>query len=106
MQRTAGLSKNTSATAAASPGACVTTFTVPSGNPASCRISAWSRPAEIGASSEGLSTTVFPNAIGSAIVRQARLNAPFQGVNPATTPSGLRVAIANRPGTSLRRTSP
>ena len=106
MQRTSGRSKNTSATSPASPGACVTTFSTPGGKPASSRISACSRPAEIGACSEGFRTTVLPNAIGRIAVRQARLNAPFHGVKPATTPRGLRTAIATRPGVSLGRTSP
>lgn len=106
MLRTAGLSKNTSATAPASPGACVTTLIVPARKPASSRISAISSPADIGASSDGLRTTVLPNTIGNTTVRHARLNAPFQGVKPATTPSGLRTAMANRPGVLLGSTSP
>ena len=95
-----------SATCAASPGAWVTTLITPGGKPASSRISAWSRPADMGASSDGLITTVLPKARGRMIVRQARLKAPFQGVKPATTPRGLRVTMAKRPGTSLRITSP
>ena len=69
-------------------------------------ISAISTPAHKGASSEGFSTTVLPKAIGNTAVRSARLNALFHGVNPATTPIGLRTAIAKRPGVSLGNTSP
>ena len=106
MLRTWGLSKKASATAAASPGACVTTLMLPGGKPASSMISATSSPAESGASSDGLSTTVLPNTMGSSTVRHARVKAPFQGEKPATTPSGLRTASARRPGTSLGITSP
>ena len=72
MTRTAGLSKKTSAIAAAPSGALVTTLKVPGGKPASARISACTSPDEMGASSDGLMTVVLPNAIGSRNVRQAR----------------------------------
>ncbi len=84
----------------------MTTLTTPGGNPASAMISATSRPAVTGASSDGLSTTVLPNATGLTTVLQARTCAPFQGEIPATTPSGLRSASANVPGMSERMTSP
>jgi hypothetical protein len=106
MQRTSGRSKNSSAIAAASPGAWVTTFTTPAGKPASARISGSSSPADTGASSDGFSTIVLPNATGFTTVRQARTCAPFHGVMPATTPSGLRSAIAKVPGWSDRMISP
>ena len=48
-------------------------------------------------------TTVLPKAIGRMMVRHARLKAPFHGVKPATTPRGLRMAMAKRPGVSLGR---
>ncbi len=69
-------------------------------------ISATSRPAVIGASSDGLSTTVLPNASGLTTVRQASTWAPFHGEMPATTPSGRRSASANVPGMSDLITSP
>ena len=84
----------------------MTTLTTPGGNPASSMISAISSPADTGASSDGLSTTVLPKASGLTTVRQASTCAPFHGEIPATTPSGRRSAIANVPGVSERMTSP
>ena len=98
MQRTSGRSKNSSAIGTASPGAWVTTLITPSGKPASDMISGMSRPAETGASSDGLRTTVLPKATGLTTVRQGEM--------PATTPSGRRRASANVPGRSDRMTSP
>jgi hypothetical protein len=71
MHRTSGRSKNSSAIGTAWPGAWVMTLMVPSGNPASAMMSATSSPADIGASSDGLRTTVLPNASGFTTVRQA-----------------------------------
>src|ERR1700691_139204 len=106
MQRTSGRSKNSSAIGTAAPGACVTTLITPGGNPASSMISPISSPADTGASSDGFSTTVLPNASGLTTVRQASTCARFQGEIPATTPSGRRSAIANVPGESDLITSP
>ena len=106
MQRTSGRSKNSSAIGTASPGAWVTTLSTPAGKPASSSTSAANRPAEIGASSDGFSTTVLPKASGLTIVRQASTWAPFQGEMPATTPIGRRRARANVSGMSERMTSP
>src|SRR5437868_2509873 len=47
-------------------------------------------PAEIGANSDGFTTTVFPAATGDMTARQDRTLAPFHGVKLATTPSGRR----------------
>src|ERR1039458_1543569 len=106
MHRTSGRSKNSSAIGTASPGACVITLTTPAGNPASAIESDTSSPADTGDSSDGLSTTVLPNATGLTTVRQASTCAPFHGEMPATTPSGLRNARANGPGGAERGTSP
>ena len=93
MHRTSSLAKNSSAIAAAAPGACGTTLITPGGNPASSAISATMSPAEIGANSDGLTTTVQPAASGFSTARQERMFAPFQGVKLATTPSGRRTPI-------------
>src|SRR5260370_27492944 len=69
MHRTSGLAKNSSAIAAAAPGACGTTLITPAGKPASSAISATTSPAEIGANSEGLTTTVQPAASGFSTAR-------------------------------------
>ncbi|GAA3310813.1 hypothetical protein GCM10020295_78880 [Streptomyces cinereospinus] len=105
-QRTARFSYSSSAISAAPPGAWVTTFTVPGGKPASCRTSPISSPAVTGASSEGLTTTVLPAASGATTARHARTCAPFHGVKLATTPSGLRSAVAKVCGKSVRSISP
>src|SRR6266436_9011175 len=78
----------------------------PAGNPASSATSASMIPAEIGATSEGLTTTVFPAATGDMTARQDRTLAPFHGVKLATTPSGRRTPIEWDPGAFVSRTSP
>src|SRR5882757_2462634 len=90
MHRTSSLAKNSSAIGPAAPGACGTTLTTPGGKPASSAISATIRPAEIGAYSEGFTTTVQPAASGLSTARQDRMLAPFHGVKLATTPNGRR----------------
>src|SRR5580765_2929913 len=78
----------------------------PAGNPASSATSASMTPAEIGANSDGLTTTVFPAATGEMTARQDKTLAPFHGVKLATTPSGRRTPIECVPGKLLARTSP
>ena len=97
MTRTAGCSANSSAIGPASPGACVTMFSTPSGSPASEKISAQMRPPTYGESSDGFSTTVFPSASGAAIERADRICAAFHGAIAATTPTGRRSPIENAP---------
>lgn len=63
-------------------------------------------PTEMGASSDGFKITVLPHASGGATVRQARLNAPFHGENPATTPRGWRWTTAVVLGASTGSDSP
>lgn len=67
----------------------VTTFTTPSGTPAS-----WSRRAMYralsGVSSAGLCTTVFPAARAGASFELERISGKLKGVIAATTPSGPR----------------
>src|SRR4029077_4157344 len=70
----------------------------PGGNPASSATSASMIPAETGANSDGLTTTVFPAATGEMTGRQERTLAPFHGVKLATTPSGRRTPIEWDPG--------
>src|SRR5438445_5916548 len=78
----------------------------PGGNPASSATSATITPAEIGANSDGLTTTVFPAATGDMTARHERTLAPFHGVKLATTPSGRRTPIEWDPGALVSRTSP
>src|SRR5258706_8267262 len=92
--------------ATAAPGACVTTLMTPVGKPASSATSASIIPAETGANSEGLTTTVLPAATGDMTARQERTLAPFHGVKLATTPSGRRTPIEWDPGAFVSRTSP
>ena len=63
----------------------VTTFSTPSGNPASAARRARSR-VEVEVSSDGFATTAFPTASAGASARQAWLSGRFQGVMTATTP--------------------
>src|ERR1700761_8414888 len=63
-------------------------------------------PAETGANSDGLTTTVFPAATGDMTARQESTLAPFHGVKLATTPSGRRTPIECDPGELVSRTSP
>src|SRR6478672_3078618 len=78
----------------------------PAGKPASSATSASIIPAETGANSEGLTTTVFPAATGDITARQDRTLAPFHGVKLATTPSGRRTPTEWDPGALVSRTSP
>ena len=59
-----------------------------------------------GHSSLPLSTTVLPQASGTAIARTPRITGAFHGAMPSTTPAGWRSAIAMLPGTSDGITSP
>src|SRR5260370_1781407 len=63
-------------------------------------------PAEIGANSDGLTTTVFPAATGDMTAGQDRTLAPLHGVKLATTPSGRRTTIECVPGKLVSSTSP
>ena len=67
------------------PPAPVTMFTTPAGSPASSRISP-SSTGVIGASEEGLATTVLPVAMAGQMQRVARCRGKFHGVTQATTP--------------------
>ena len=100
IRRTAGFSTSSSPIGPASPGACVTMFSTPAGRPASLKISPQIRPPTIGDSSDGFSTTVLPSASGAAIERADRISAAFHGAIAPTTPTGLRMPIANVPGWS------
>src|SRR6201999_3778153 len=85
---------------------CVTTLITPAGNPASSATSASIIPAETGANSDGLTTTVFPAATGDMTARHESTLAPFHGVKLATTPNGRRTPIECEPGALVSRTSP
>src|ERR1700690_505725 len=106
MTRTSGLSKKTSAISPAAPGAWVTTLITPLGKPASSAICARMTPAEIGASSDGFTTTVLPAATGEMIARHDKTLAPFHGVKQATTPNGRRTPMEWLAGTLGFQTSP
>ena len=81
------------------------TLSTPGGRPASRRHSAISRcvPGQI---SEAFSTTVLPQASGSAMARTPRMTGAFHGAMLSTTPAGWRTAIAMQPGLSEGMTSP
>ena len=72
-------------------------FSTPAGSPASAKISPQSRPPVNGDHSDGFSTTLLPSASGAAIDRAERISAAFHGASAATTPTGLRIPIANVP---------
>ena len=97
MRRTAGFSTSSSPIGAASPGACVTTFSTPAGSPASAKTSAHRSPPTCGDHSDGFNTTVLPRARGAAIDRAERISAAFHGAIAPTTPTGRRTPIANAP---------
>jgi hypothetical protein len=88
IRRTAGFSVNSSPIGAASPGACVTMFSTPSGSPASAKISPQIRPPTTGDHSDGFRTTVLPSASGAAMERAERISAAFHGAIAPTTPTG------------------
>ena len=104
-RRTAGWPISISIRAGASSGALVMTLRTPGGRPASRRHSAISRcvPGQI---SEAFSTTVLPQASGSAMARTPRMTGAFHGAMLSTTPAGWRTAIAMQPGLSEGMTSP
>ncbi len=76
------------------------TFTTPSGIPAS-RASSASRKAESGVSSAGLSTTVFPQASAGPSFQLAMFRGKFQGTISPTTPSGSRKVRSTPPPTGI-----
>ena len=106
MRRTCGFETSSSPIGTASPGPWVTMLSTPGGRPAASKISPQIRPPTIGEFSEGLSTTVLPSTSGAAMERAERISAAFQGAMAPTTPTGLRMPIANAPGMSEGRISP
>ena len=105
MRFTAGWTISASTTAAASAGALVTTLMTPFGRPASRRTSPIMRWVA-GQSSEALSTTVLPQAIGSATARVPRITGAFHGAMPTQTPAAWRIASDRQPALSDGMTSP
>ena len=79
-----------------------TTFTTPSGTPASRAIRSNSR-AVSGVSSAGFRTIVLPAASAGAIFHDAIVSGKFQGVINPTTPSGSRKVISTPPATGIVR---
>ena len=90
---------STSRAPAVEPGP-TSTFTTPSGIPASTAIRSNSI-AVSGVSSAGLSTTVLPAASAGASFHDAIVSGKFHGVISATTPSGSRNVIVTPPGTGI-----
>jgi hypothetical protein len=88
--RTRGSAISVETTSAAVLRSSVTRFSTPAGRPASVNTSARNSPHEIGASSLGFITTVFPTASGIAMARMPRMNGAFHGEIAARTPSGTR----------------
>ena len=66
-----------------------TTFSTPSGSPASA-VRRASSSEVMGVCSAGFKTTVLPQASAGAVFHAAMMRGPFQGVIPPTTPSGSR----------------
>src|ERR1700730_17104983 len=85
-----------------SPG---TTFRTPAGNPARSKISASLSPTS-DVSSEGLSTKAFPQASANATFFRDSTTGKLNGEMPATTPSGRRIAMEIKHGTSEGQTRP
>jgi hypothetical protein len=79
-----------------------TTFTTPSGIPASSAIRSNSI-AVSGVSSAGLSTMVLPAASAGAIFQDAIVSGKFHGVIRPTTPSGSRNVMSTPPATGIVR---
>ena len=73
-----------------------TTLNAPSGNPASCAMSA-SIDAVSGAHSGGLTTTVFPAASAGAIRHVASISGAFHGVITTATPDGSHDDVLGEP---------
>ena len=79
-----------------------TTFTTPSGMPASSAMRSNSI-AVSGVSSAGLRTIVLPAASAGAIFQDAIVSGKFQGVISPTTPSGSRKVMSTPPATGIVR---
>ncbi len=79
-----------------------TTFTTPSGTPASSAIRSNSM-AVSGVSSAGFRTIVLPAASAGAIFHEAIVSGKFQGVIRPTTPSGSRKVMSTPPATGIVR---
>ena len=77
-----------------------TTFSTPSGSPASSAIRS-SSSAVSGVSSAGFSTTVFPAASAGATFHEAIASGKFQGTIRPTTPSGSRNVMSTPPATGI-----
>ena len=77
-----------------------TTFSTPSGSPASSAIRS-SSSAVSGVSSAGLSTIVLPAASAGATFQEAITSGKFQGTIRPTTPSGSRKVMSTPPATGI-----
>ena len=77
-----------------------TTFSTPSGSPASSAIFS-SSIAVSGVSSAGLSTIVLPAASAGATFHDAIASGKFHGVIRPTTPSGSRNVMSTPPATGI-----
>ena len=80
--------------ASASP---MTTWSRPSGRPASLNIAANIAPPQTGVCGSGFSTTALPSASAGATTRMPSTLGEFHGVIAATTPTGTRRTIERRP---------
>ncbi len=77
-----------------------TTFSTPSGRPASCAITSSSTEVS-GVSSAGFRTIVFPAARAGATFHDAITSGKFHGVIRPTTPSGSRKVKSTPPATGI-----
>ena len=73
-----------------------TTLNTPSGSPASAHSEASSREAD-GSFSDGLRMNVLPHAMASGNIHIGTMAGKFNGVMPATTPTGCRIEYESTP---------
>ena len=77
-----------------------TTWSRPSGSPASRNTAANIAPPMTGVCGSGLRTTAFPSASAGATTRMPRTDGEFHGVIAPMTPTGTRRTIERRPLTA------
>ena len=83
-----------------------TTWSKPSGRPASANTAANIAPPTTGVWGSGLSTTALPRARAGATTRMPSTLGEFHGVIAPTTPTGTRRTIERRPLTAVGMSEP
>ena len=82
-----------------------TTFITPSGSPARDSSSAM-RTATDGSRSDGFSTKALPQAMDTGYIQSGTMAGKLNGVMPATTPTGWRIAKLSMPAATPSEYSP